>query len=121
VPGSDALIRLLVIGVAAGVFSAVFGVGGGILLVPLLIAVVHRPPRVATAISLGAILVTSLAGTLLYALRGEVDVAYAALVGIPAVAGAFAGSTIQQRVPQRGLTLAFAGVVVIVGIWLLAG
>lgn len=111
--------RLLLIGLVAGVFSAVFGVGGGILIVPLLIAVVALPPHAATATSLGAILVTASAGVVLYALRGEVRPAYAALVGVPAVAGALAGTHLQQRVTGRALSYAFAGLLCVVAVWLL--
>jgi uncharacterized membrane protein YfcA len=104
--------RLVVTGLVAGVFSALFGVGGGTIIVPLLIATAAFSPHVAAATSLGAILVTALAGVTFYATRGEVDVGYAALVGIPAMAGALIGTHLQQRLTGRALTLAFAGLLV---------
>jgi uncharacterized membrane protein YfcA len=113
--------RLVLIGLVAGVFSALFGVGGGTIIVPLLIGAVAFSPHVAAATSLGAILVTALAGVTLYALRGEVDVAYAALVGIPAMAGALIGTHLQQRITGRALTLAFSGFLVCIAIWLIVG
>jgi uncharacterized membrane protein YfcA len=113
--------RLVLIGLVAGVFSAVFGVGGGIILVPLLIGFVAFPIREATATSLGAILVTATAGVALYAVRGDVRIGYAALVGLPAVLGALVGTQIQQRVSGRGLTLGFAVLLAVVGVWLIAG
>ena len=113
--------RLVLIGLIAGVFSAVFGVGGGILIVPLLIVLLSLPVRQATATSLGAIGLTALAGAVLYAVRGEVDVAYAALVGLPAVAGVLAGTTLQQRLPVRSLTGAFALLIGGIGVWFLLG
>ena len=113
--------RLVLVGLGAGVFSTVFGVGGGILVVPLLIALVALPPHAAAATSLGAILVTASAGVVLYALRGEVRPAYAALVGIPAVVGAVGGTHLQQRLTGRALTLAFAALLAVVGAWLLTG
>jgi uncharacterized membrane protein YfcA len=113
------VLRLVLIGLAAGVLSALFGVGGGLLIVPLLILVASVPPRVATATSLGAIGLTALAGAALYGLRGEVDVAYAALVGLPAVVGALGGTALQQRVSNRALTAAFAALVAGIGIWFL--
>ena len=70
--------RLVLIGLVAGLFSSLFGVGGGIVIVPLLILVAAFGPREATATSLGAIVITALAGVTLYAVRGKVDVAYAA-------------------------------------------
>ena len=75
----------------------------------------------ATATSLGAIVITALAGVTLYALRGKVDVAYALLVGIPAVMGAVGGTALQQRLSGRALTVAFAVFLAAVGTWLIAG
>ena len=59
--------RLVLIGLVAGVFSSLFGVGGGIVIVPLLILVAAFGTREATATSLGAIVITALAGVTLYA------------------------------------------------------
>lgn len=111
--------RLVAIGLAAGVFSALFGVGGGILAVPLLVLVAHLAEREATATSLGAIGITALAGVVVFGARGEVDVAYAALVGLPAAAGAVVGTTLQQRVTTSTLTYGFALLLVVVGALLL--
>ncbi len=112
--------RLVAIGLVAGVFSAFFGVGGGIAVVPLLILVVGFPERVATATSLLAIAITASAGVVVFGLRGEVEVGYAALVGLPAVVGALAGSAWQQRIRTSTLTYGFAVLLTALGIWLLA-
>ncbi|HEU5490657.1 MAG TPA: sulfite exporter TauE/SafE family protein [Gaiellaceae bacterium] len=112
--------RLVAIGLVAGVFSAFFGVGGGIVAVPLLILVAGLPERTATATSLLAIAVTATAGVVVYAYRGEVDVGYAALVGLPAAAGALAGSAWQQRIRASTLTYGFAALLSALGVWLLA-
>jgi uncharacterized membrane protein YfcA len=113
--------RLVAIGLVAGVFSSLFGVGGGIVIVPLLILLAAYPVHVATGTSLAAILVTATAGVALYALRGEVRPGYALLVGIPGAVGAVVGSGLQQRVSARGLTLGFAALLVGLGAWLLLG
>jgi uncharacterized membrane protein YfcA len=113
-------VRLVAIGLVAGVFSAFFGVGGGIVAVPLLILLAGFAERAATATSLMAIAITASAGVLAYALRGEVDLAYAALVGLPAAAGAVAGSAWQQRISVSTLTYAFALLLCGVAVWLLA-
>ncbi len=112
--------RLVAIGLAAGVFSAFFGVGGGIVAVPLLILAAGLPERAATATSLGMIAITASAGVLVFAVRGEVEPAYAALVGLPAAVGALAGTTLQQRIHVHTLTYGFAGLLVVLGTWLLA-
>jgi uncharacterized protein len=109
------------IGLAAGVFSALFGVGGGIIAVPLLVLFAAIPERVAAATSLGAIGITALAGMIVFGLQGLVHVDYAALVGLPAAVGALGGTWLQQRVSTRTLAFAFSALLVGVGIWLLVG
>jgi uncharacterized membrane protein YfcA len=113
------VLRLLAIGVAAGVFSALFGVGGGIIIVPLLIYVVGLAPRVATGTSLLALAFTAAAGAVAYALHGDVRPGAAAIVGLPAVAGVVVGVGLQQRLANRTLTLGFALLLVAVGVRLL--
>jgi uncharacterized membrane protein YfcA len=113
-------VRLALIGLVAGVFSTVFGVGGGIVVVPLLVGLAAMPPHTAAATSLGAILVTATAGAILYAFRGEVRLGYALLVGLPAVAGALLGTHLQQRLSGRTLTLAFAVLLAVIGVRLIA-
>jgi uncharacterized membrane protein YfcA len=112
-------VRLVVIGVVAGFFSALFGVGGGLVIVPLLLLVAHWDERPAMATSLAAIGVTALAGTILYALHGKVEPSYAALVGLPATLGVVAGAALQQRIRRRWLSLLFSLLVLGVGIELL--
>ena len=69
----------------------------------------------------GAILVTATAGVTFYALRGDVRPSYAALVGIPAVAGAVIGTHVQQRLSGGRLTLGFAALLAAVAVWLIVG
>jgi uncharacterized protein len=112
-------VRLVAIGLLAGLFSALFGVGGGIVAVPLLVLVAGFPERPATATSLGMIGITALAGTIAYAVLGYVEPGYAALVGLPAAVGATAGTALQQRLTARTLTYSFAGLLVVVGVVLI--
>jgi hypothetical protein len=112
-------VRLVAIGLAAGVFSALFGVGGGIIVVPLLILLVGLPARVATATSLGVIGITALAGVVVFGVRGEVEVGHAALVGLPAAAGALIGTSLQQRIRTSTVTYGFALLLTGVAMWLL--
>jgi uncharacterized protein len=112
-------VRLVAIGLLAGVFSALFGVGGGIVAVPLLILAVGLSPRIATATSLGAIGITALAGAIAYGLRGEVQVGYALLVGLPAVVGALLGTSLQQRIETSTIAYGFSAFLVVTGVWLL--
>ena len=111
--------RLLLIGLVAGVFSALFGVGGGIVMVPLLILVARFSERPAMATSLASIGVIALVGTISYTFHGDVHLGYGLLLGLPAAVGAVAGSSLQQRLTTPVLTLGFAGLLTAIGIWLL--
>jgi len=112
-------VRFIAIGLAAGFFSALFGVGGGIVVVPLLILAVGFGQRPAMATSLASIGLIAFAGTVSYALRGDVDYTYGLLLGLPAAVGAVGGTALQQRVGGPALSYAFAGLLAAVGVWLL--
>jgi uncharacterized protein len=113
------VLKLALIGLVAGFFSSLFGVGGGILIVPLLLLVAVFTERVAMATSLGAIGVTALAGVIGYSITGRVRPLEAALIGIPGAFGAAAGTAVQQRLPRRALALLFALLLVVVAVVLL--
>jgi uncharacterized membrane protein YfcA len=109
-------VAYVLIGLCAGFFSALFGVGGGIVIVPLLLLAVKWDLRVATATSLAAIGITATAGTITYIVHGEVRPLYAVLLGVPAAAGSYGGSTLQQRLPVRTLSLLFAALLVAIAV-----
>jgi uncharacterized protein len=112
-------VGLILIGLAAGFFSALFGVGGGIVVVPLLLLFRRFQERTAMATSLVSIVFIAVVGAITYAAHGQVKPGAAALVGLPAAVGAVAGARLQQRVPTRWLSIAFACVLVAVAVDLL--
>ena len=112
--------RLVAIGLVAGFFSALLGVGGGLVLVPLLILLAGFETRPATATSLAAIGITALAGVANYWAHGDVRPGYAALVGLPAAAAAVGGTALQQRLRVRTVELLFAILLLGTAIWLFA-
>jgi uncharacterized protein len=114
--GKRTLVSLGGIGLASGFLSALFGVGGGIVVVPLLVLLLGFDPRAATATSLAAILITALAGATSFSLLEHVDWDAAALVGFPALLGSVAGVRLQRRVTSRDLTLLFAAFLVAVAV-----
>jgi uncharacterized membrane protein YfcA len=111
--------RLALIGLGAGFFGALFGVGGGVILVPLLILALAFPERVAMATSLGAIVLIALEGSVFYGVQGDLKPGAAALVGVPGAVGAFAGAALQQRMRNQTLALLFALLLVAVAVRLL--
>ncbi len=113
------MLKLVVTATAAGLFSGLFGVGGGTVLVPLLILWFGYGDREATGTSLAAIAVIALLATIGQGAHGNVDLGAALLVGAPAVAGVINGTALQQRLPERAVSLLFAALLVALAIELL--
>jgi uncharacterized membrane protein YfcA len=111
-------LKLGVVGTAAGVFSGLFGVGGGSVLVPLLVLWLGYETREATGTSLAAIAAIAAVGAAIQVAYGNVDAGRAAAIGLPAVAGVVAGTWLQQRVSTKALTLAFSALLVALAIQL---
>jgi len=112
-------LKLAAIGTAGGLFSGLLGVGGGSVIVPLLIIWLGFGAREATGTSMMAVVVIAAVAVTLQAFYGNVDPSNAALVGLPAIAGAFAGTAIQQRIPERLISVLFAVLLVLIAIELI--
>ena len=106
--GGRALFIAAGVGAVAGFLSGLFGVGGGILIVPGLVLLLGKGQRRAHATSLAAIIPVALAGAAGYALEGAVDWVAAGLLTAGAAVGAVAGTNALRRVPERSLRLIFA-------------
>ncbi len=111
-PSSHRALKLAVIGSAAGLFSGLFGVGGGTVIVPLLVLWLGYGPREATGTSLAAIVFIAGFAAAIQGAYGNVHVLDAALVGVPAVGGVLLGTWLQQRLATRSISLLFAAVLV---------
>jgi uncharacterized membrane protein YfcA len=96
----------------AGAVSALFGVGGGIVKVPVMNLVMGVPLRVATATSNLMIGVTASAGALVYLFRGGIDPYVAAPTAVGVFVGASLASRLANRVDLRSLRLLFVAVMV---------
>ena len=110
---------LAAIGTAGGAFSGLFGIGGGVVMVPLLILWLGYEERTATGTSLGAIAIIATTATVVQAAYGNVHVDEGLLVGIPAVGGVIFGTWLQQRVPVRWISLLFSLLLVAVAVELI--
>jgi uncharacterized membrane protein YfcA len=106
------LLRLAVIGTLAGVFSGLFGVGGGTVIVPLLMLWLGYGERAATATSLAAIILIAAFAAGVQGLYGNVHVLDAVLIGVPAIAGVLIGTWLQQRLRGNVITLMFAALLI---------
>ena len=115
-----ALWKLAAIGTLAGIFSGLFGVGGGTVIVPLLIFWFAYGERLATGTSLAAIVLIGLLGAIAQGgIYGNVHALTGVLLAIPAIAGVLLGTAIQQRIPQRAVSYLFALLLVAIAVELI--
>jgi len=103
----------IVLGVVAGVIAGLFGIGGGILFVPTLVAIVLSQHE-ATGTSLLAILPTVVAGTWRQHLYGNVRWRAAAVIGLAAAVAAPGGVFLAESLAERTLRRFFAVLLVLV-------
>lgn len=111
-------LRLLLVGAVGGAFSGLFGVGGGVVLVPLLIVVCGYGSRAATATSLAAIGLIAAVGVATYGALGNIDWSAAALIGIPALLGVTLGVRVRARISAQLISRAFAVLLLVVAVLL---
>lgn len=111
---------LVAVGIAAGILSGLFGIGGGTIIVPALALWLGMSQRLAAGTSVAAILPTAIVGSISYAAQGNVDWVAALCLAIGIVAGAQLGTYLLARLPVSALQWAFMAflVVVIVTLWL---
>ena len=107
---------LAAIGTIAGLFSGLFGVGGGALIVPLLILWVRYPEREAVATSLAALVVIASFAAIAQGAYGNVDLGKGLLIGVPAVGGVLVGAWAGQRLPATTIRIGFALLLIAVAV-----
>lgn len=108
-----------IIGLAGGVASGMFGVGGGIVMVPAMIYLMHLEPHKAVGTSLLVIIPTALMGSFKHHGQGNL-VWNVALTLIPtAILGGYAGAWLTRFLSGEDLKRAFGGVLILVGLRLL--
>jgi uncharacterized membrane protein YfcA len=113
------------IGLVAGTFAGLFGVGGGVLIVPALIFLAKFPIKTALGTSLGsiAILPVGLLGAYTYYRHGNLNIRASLLIALGIFVGAWIGARLAQMIPAATLQRIFAVFIMIMAIrlWLEAG
>jgi uncharacterized membrane protein YfcA len=112
--GARYWIALILIGAIGGLLSGVFGVGGGIVMVPLLISLAGMDQRRAATTSLVAIVPTSVAGSLGYYANGHIDLVAGLIIAAGAVVGAVIGSKLLRRIPLAWLRWMFIALLIVI-------
>ena len=113
---SQRFLAILLVGVGAGFLSGMFGVGGGILLVPGLVLFVKLDQRLAHGTSLAAVLPISASSLVSYWMHDNVDWRVAVCLAVGALAGAIIGTRLLEVLPHRTLAIAFSGLLAVTAI-----
>lgn len=115
------VILALLTGVLAGLFSGLFGIGGGTIMVPALIYLVGMDRKLAHGTSLAAIVPLALSSGLSYALAREMDLRVAAVLAIGSIIGVYMGTKLLHSVDQRVVGGMFVVLLVVSAVRLVAG
>ena len=107
-------LALVAIGIVAGLLSGLFGVGGGVVVVPALMAVLGMDQRRASATSLVAIAPAAVVGAVTYGVQGEVHWLAALTLAVGSVVGAPIGARLLRTIPLRALPWIFVGFIAVV-------
>ena len=114
------IIKLLILGLTAGILAGLFGIGGGLVIVPLLVLVFGFEPKVAVGTSLFVILLpTGLLGVLEHWRNGNVK-GYAGLcIAVGVFFGAYAGALVANSISQITMKRLYAVFLLVVGVYFL--
>lgn len=118
------LITFLLIGLLAGMMSGLFGIGGGILIVPALVFLAQFPTKLALGTSLGVLLLPAgLMGAYTYYQQGALNVRASLFIALGVFFGAWGGARLAQVVPAAALQRLFAVFIIVMAIrlWMRAG
>jgi uncharacterized membrane protein YfcA len=111
--------KIVGIGLAAGMTSGLLGVGGGIVMVPLLVFLAGQSQHEAHATSLAAIVPIAAAGAVPFGIDGSIDYGVAALLAAGSFLGAPVGARVMARLQEGALEAAFGALVLIIAVTLL--
>lgn len=107
------------IGLVAGLCSGYVGVGGGFIMVPLMISLLHIPMKLTSGTSLIAVMLLAIPGVIYQAILGNVNWIAGIAVALGSIPGAVLGAKLIPRVPERTLRFLFGGFLVFAGIVLM--
>ncbi len=109
-------LALVVIGVLTGTLAGLLGIGGGVIMVPVMVVILGMAPVVAKGTSVAVIVPTAIMGTIRNRTKNNADIRVAAIVGGFGAASAVVGGTIADRLSEHLSNIMFAGLLVFVAI-----
>ncbi|MEN2994268.1 MAG: sulfite exporter TauE/SafE family protein [Thermodesulfovibrio sp.] len=114
------IIHSLWIGLLAGCFGGLVGLGGGVVMIPLMVAVLKITQHKAHGTSLFALVFTGITGAITYGMKGSVDVIAALILAITAIFTATLGARFAHSLPEWKLKRAFGAFLIFAALILLA-
>jgi len=102
------------IGLFAGIFGGLVGLGGGVIMIPLMVGIAKLTQHQAHGTSLVALVFTGIAGAIAYGLQGSVDITASVLIAATAMVTARAGARFAHSLPEWKLKRAFGGFLIFV-------
>jgi len=115
------IILLILTGFFGGLVGSMLGLGGGILIVPILVLLLDVPMHTAVATSLFCVIATSSAAASKNLIRGVANARLGITLELATVVGAIAGGTLAGQLPERALTIVFGVVILLMTLSLLRG
>lgn len=115
-PSARSILLRVLVGLLGGFFSGALGVGGGIIMVPLMLTLLRFDQRRAAATSLAAIVLSSIAGAITYGVAGHTDVVAGLLLGAGGVAGSLIGTRLLKVLPIPALRWGFIALLVVIAV-----
>lgn len=110
------MITAVTMGLATGLLSGIMGVGGGVILVPMLAVFLNLPQHLAQGVSMIVIIPTAIAGIIHFYKEKLIDFRVAGLLAAGAIAGSLLSSNLVQYIPGADLKRIFGAFVIYTGI-----
>jgi uncharacterized membrane protein YfcA len=108
------IVALIALGVATGILAGLLGVGGGVIMVPAMMMLLHLPAAMAKGTSVFVIIPTSIMGTYRNRTKKNVDLRAAATVGLAGIPSAIVGGWISARMSDTLSNVLFASLLIVV-------
>ena len=114
--GAWVALGVVAFGVLTGVLSALFGVGGGLVMVPFMVLALGSDQHLAEGTSLLVIVPTAIVGVIAHTRRGYVSFKHAALLAVGGVVGSFLGATLALQLEEGALQVVFGAFLALMGV-----
>ena len=110
------VLKLVGVGVLAGVVNGFFGAGGGLLIVPLFSIVCKLDSKTTHATTLGCVLFMCISSSIIYFVKHELDFKLILVCGIGSVIGSLIGTKLLKNLKNNVIDLVFSMVLIIAGV-----